>query len=308
MYKDRDYLEFRDRMEEGFLQKIADHAVEGSYRKVPVKERLILTIKAIPVNLSLKTYRPMSLITAGIFLLLIIAALFARKWRLLIHLLLLIPATLIPWGYMIYMGKPAARVASGIWYADLLFLLALAIANAEKVGEWLDRKSRFFAALKVAGKIVLAAFLAALLFIGVWKNHGKVEKNTKRSLASGQVRAQLEAWCEERPENLYICESDVINLGFDQKIMDSSVQNLYWPGGWPSKMPQAKEIWDCYQILSIESAILENDHVYIIAFEDCDMTYWTDFYREKDPSVKLTKEETLEFDGVGFAVYSVQGK
>ena len=126
-------------------------------------------------------------------------------------------------------------------------------------------------------------------------------------IASGNVRKQLEDWCEASPDNLYVCESDVINLNFNAAQMDDSFHNLYWPGGWPSRMPQAKEIWARYGITSIETALAEDPHVYLIAFAETDMAYWSDFYRERYASVKLIKTETLEFDGVSFAVYQLQG-
>ena len=155
--------------------------------------------------------------------------------------------------------------------------------------------------------MLIAAVLAAALIWGIHADYGKIEKQVQGFVASGKVRAQLEAWCEASPDNLYVCESDVITLGFNEKQMDGSLQNLYWPGGWPSKMPQAKTIWERFGITSIEKAAVENEHVYLIAFEESDMTYWTDFYREEGKSVKLNQTETLEFDGVRFAVYQLQG-
>ena len=307
MYKDGYYLEFTDGMEEDMLPQIADYAVKISYEKVPFGERLLLTLKALPKNLMAKTYRPMSLITAGLFLFLLIASLFARKRKLFLFLLLAIIASLIPWLYMIFMGKPAARVTSGIWYADILFALALLLHHAAAISTWIDRKEKAAPVVKVLVKVILAVGCGVLLFGGIWKQYKKTEQDVWNILITGSVRAKLEEWCESNPDNLYVCESDVINLGFDQSVMDHSFHNLYWPGGWPSKMPQAKEIWDRFRIDSIETAILENEHVYLIAFADCDMTYWIDFYKEKDPTVKLTKTETLEFDGVSFAVYRLRG-
>ena len=307
MYKDGYYLEFTDGMEEDMLPQIADHAVKITYEKVPFGERLLLTLKALPKNLAAKTYRPMSLIAAGLFLFLLIASLFARKRILFLFLLLAIIASLIPWLYMIFMGKPAARVTSGIWYADILFTLALLLHHAEEISAWIDRKEKAAPVVKILVKVILAVGCGVLLFGGIWKQYRKTEQDVWNILITGSVRAKLEEWCESNPDNLYVCESDVINLGFDQSVMDDSFHNLYWPGGWPSKMPQAKEIWGRYGIDSIETAILENEHVYLIAFTDCDMTYWTDFYKEKDPAVKLTKTETLEFDGVSFAVYRLRG-
>ena len=116
MYKDRYYLEFTDGMPEDFLIRMADRAVEESYEKVSMGERIGLTLKALWPNLNEKGYRPMSLITMGLLLLMLIAALLTRHWRLFVHTLLLIPASLIPWLYMIFMGRPVARVASAIWY------------------------------------------------------------------------------------------------------------------------------------------------------------------------------------------------
>ncbi len=307
MYKDRYYLEFTDGMQEDFLNRMADRAVEESYEKVPMGERIGLTLKALWPNLNEKGYRPMSLITMGLLLLMLIASLLTRHWRLFVHTLLLIPASLIPWLYMIFMGRPVARVASAIWYAGLLFLLGLLIDHAEPLGSFLEKKAGRSSAGRVAARVLITAVMAGALIWGIHADYGKIEKQVQGFVASGKVRAQLEAWCEASPENLYVCESDVITLGFNEKQMDGSLQNLYWPGGWPSKMPQAKTIWERFGITSIEKAAVENKHVYLIAFEESDMTYWTDFYWGEGKSVKLNQTETLEFDGVRFAVYQLQG-
>lgn len=307
MYRDRYYLEFTDGMEPDMLEKIADYSVTLANKKLSKPERLGLSIKALRDNLSKKVYYPMSWIATGLFIALLICAVVFQKLRAAVMILLCKLAALIPWTYMIYMGKPTSRVTSGIWFAEILFLVGLMVENSgyvtEKLGGYYRRKS----AVKMTIKFTVAAFMAGAMLFGIITYYPKIEKSVDKILRSASVRDSLEAWCESHPENLYIQESDVINLGFNYKTMDNSTWNMYYPGGWPSKMPQAKEkIWARYGIDSIEKGIIENKHVYLIAFADKDMSYWTDFYKLKYPSANLIKIETVEFNGSEFAIYQMQ--
>ncbi|MCQ2512278.1 MAG: hypothetical protein MJ092_02680 [Lachnospiraceae bacterium] len=309
MYKDRYYLEFTDGMEDDMLEKIADYSVARIKEKYPTRERLGLSVKALGENLSQKVYQPMNWIAAGLALALIICCFIFQRLRAAIIIFFGKLAALVPWIYMIYMGKPTYRVTSGIWFAELLFLIGIIIDNAEPVREKIRRFSRNTSVAKTMMKVIIAALLAAAMLFGIITYYPKTEKSVKNILKTAAVRDQLQDWCRERPENLYILESDVIKLGFNYKTMNSRFLNFYYPGGWPSKMPQAKEkIWARYGIDSIESGIIENNQVYLVAFADKDMTYWTDFYRLNYPEAKLQKIETIKFDGTEFAIYQMQGK
>ncbi len=308
MYKDRYYLEFTDGCEEDMLEKIADYAVARTNEKIPQMERLRLSIKALRENLSKKTYQPMNWIATGLMVALLICSLIFKRMRAAVMILLCKLAALIPWIYMIYMGKPVARVTSGIWLAEILFLLGMMIDNAGPVTEIVCGYRRT-SVLKKGIKITVAALMAGALVYGIISYYPSVNQSVDRILQSASVRDQLQDWCRERIENLYIMESDVINLGFNYKTMNGEFLNFYYPGGWPSKMPQAKDdIWARYGIDSIEKAIIDNEHVFLIAFADKDMTYWTDFYRLSYSTANLQKKDTIEFDGMEFAIYQMQGK
>ena len=306
MYKDRYYLELTDGMKEDFLTQMAKRAVQISYEKVPMGERITLSIAALWTRMTEKSYRPMAWIVMGLLGILLLASILTKHWRAFLHLLLMIPASLIPWLYMIFMGRPVARVATAIWYADLLFLAAMMIDHAEEIRAFLEKRKMSSSAGSVIARVIVALVLTAVLILGIQKDYGKIQRQADERVASGNVRMKLEEWCEASPENLYVCESDVINLSFSASQMDDSFHNLYWPGGWPSKMPQAKSIWERYGITSLETALAENEHVYLIAFAESDMTYWTDFYRARYPDVTLVQTEAPEFDGVKFAVYQLK--
>ncbi len=308
MYKDKYYLELDDGVPEGTLQKIADYAVKTSYEKYPLKERIGRTLKALPDKLTEKTYSPMSFFAAGLVVLILLIALFARKWRVFVHILLSVVAFLIPWVYMIYMGKPVARVTSGIYYGEILFALGLIVDNASLLAAWAERKANASKTVKVVVSLVLAVVLAAGMGFGISKNVNKINRTTNKTVETGKARLALNEWCQERLDNLYICESEVINLGFIADEMEADFVNLYYPGGWPATLPQGKEVWDRYGITSMETAIAEQDNVYIVAFADTDMTYWVDFYKEKYPKVSMTLKDSMNLQGIDFCVYSISGE
>ncbi len=302
------YLEFQDGVPEDALSEIADYRVAEYAETMPAGKRIGETLKALPINLTLKTYAPVNWIAAALFLFLLVLAAAARKWKTFLFLWLGILASLIPWLWMIYMGKPTSRVTMGIWAADLLFAAAILIDHSKEIAGFVEKKKE---KIRKAGaeaiRIVLFLVFAAALFAGIASDYGSVKGSLQRSIDSGKVRSALEQWCEARPENLYLCESEIVNgLGFDWKEVDGSLQNLYWPGGWPAMMPQGREIWARFGIKDIEKAAAEEDNIYIIAFAQTDMEYWTKFYRETYPEIGLVVEEQPELNGVPFKVYQLQ--
>ena len=293
------YLEFQDNVPEDALSRIADHRVEEYKQDMPTGKRIVETLKALFPNLALKTYLPVSWICGAAFFIFLLIALIMAKWRLVWTLVLGIIASLIPWLWMIYMGKPTSRVTMGIWAADLLFLAALLISNSDRIKEWVEEKSVLC--------YILSVIVAALLVFGIVRGYGKIASAQEKTISSGLARSSLENYCESHPENLYICESEIVNgLGFDVRAVDNSLQNLYWPGGWTAKMAQSKEIWARFGISDIEKAAAQDDNVYIVAFEETDMDYWTDFYREQYPGIVLKETERIECDQIPFKVYQLQ--
>ena len=298
------YLELRDGMDPDALPQIADYRVKESKETLPTGKRIIESIKALPLNLVKKTYAPVNWIVAACFLILLLASILLKKWRALAALILCFVGSLIPWLWMIYVGKPTPRVTMGIWAADLLFFAALLIDHADEIrslfaGSGKEKK-------KWAGPLAFGVFTAALL-AGIVVSYAPLTKKMDTYIASGRVRASLESWCEEHLENLYILESEIVNgLGFDRKAIDNSLMNLMWPGGWTAKMEANQKIYERFGFSDVEKAIVKEDNIYIVAFSETDMDYWLRFYRETYPDAVLKAEEELLFDQKPFTVYSIQ--
>lgn|GEM_PF-2397919 len=302
------YLEFQDGVPDDALTQIADYRVSEYAEKMPTGERIKETIKALPVNLTLKTYAPVNWISAASFIIILLIALIMKKWRVAIAIILGVITSLIPWLWMIYMGKPTSRVTMGIWAADLLFAAALLIDNSEDIGNYLKRKAEKLShGLRSGIAVLLAVLVAAALTAGIAGSYKKVHKTVDSSLASGNVRSALEEWCEKSPDKLYICESEIVNgLGFNVRKVDNKLQNLYWPGGWTAKMAQSKEIWNRFAVEDIEKGIIENKNVYLIAFRDTDVSYWLRFYRENYPAASLETVQEIELEETPFTIYQLQ--
>ena len=300
------YLELTDGTEEDFLPAIADAAVEEFAQIMPFGKRLAATLRALPYNLTLKTYSPVNWICGISFIIIMLIAAVMRKWRIFLTVLGGAALSLVPWIWMIYMKKPTSRVTMGIWAADILFLLAVLVDNSEEIGRWFEKKGKKKKAAGILGCVAAAVFSAALI-AGIAAGYGKIMKNQNKAIHSGQIRSALEEWCEQRPDNLYICESDLLNgLGFDLQEIDNNRQNLIWPGGWPAQMPLMQEIWTSFGFQDVEKAIAENENVYIIAFTETDMSYLLRFYREQFPDIRLEREEEIVLMDTPFTVYSLQ--
>ena len=302
------YLEFQDGMEEDALKQIADYRVAESKSALPTGKRILETFKALPSHLLKKTYAPVNWICAALFLILLLASILLKKWRALASLILCFFTSLIPWLWMIYMGKPTSRVTMGIWAADLLFFAALLIDNADEIREWIEKRSGAWSVRvrQVFASGLFLVFAAGLVF-GIAAGHGKLTGKIGDYIETGRARAALEEWCEQHPENLYITESEIVNgLGFDRKKIDNSRMNLMWPGGWTAKMEENQEIFARFGFSDIEKAIVKEDNIYIVAFSETDMDYWLRFYRETWPEVTLETVAEMNFENQQFTVYSIQ--
>ncbi len=304
------YLEFTDGVEENALETIADARVEEYKEKLPFLTRLGRSVAALPYHLTLKTYYPVNLVTAIGFLLLFVASIVLRKWKLTLFTALATVAFLIPWTWMIYMMKPTSRVTMGIWLSGLLFIIAMiadgsagirSLSSALK--ERLGNKKAFII------KIAAAAAAFALMITAVIFSYTKVQNHVYRSIKSGNIRADLEEYCAERKDRLYIYESEMINsLGYDVNRINNSLLNIYWPGGWTSFLDENIQVWERYGIKDIEKAMVEEDNVYIVALKDTDMDYWVDFYKETYPGVRIESADEVDIGGTEFTVYKLKEK
>ncbi len=298
------YLEFLDGTSEDMLAQVANYQKSQFNKKLPFGKRVVKTLKELPKNIFAKKYQPISIFAIALFVLLLVLSIIFKNKRTLLFLVLAFIATLIPWCYMIYMNKPVERVTYGIWVANLVTMIGLIIDNVDEINEHLPSIDRN--TLKIFAKSATSSIVIIALLLGIGLNYKKVQKYVNGSIESGHVREELEAWCEEHPENLYIYDTQTFNtLGYDMKNMDNSFMNLVWPGGWCARMANLESNWPKFKIKDLEKEIVEKDNIYLVAYADIDMTYWTDFYQVNYKMGTLTKVDEKTFEGINFSIYSL---
>ncbi|MCF0142802.1 MAG: hypothetical protein HUJ75_05440 [Parasporobacterium sp.] len=309
MIKNRYYLEFMDGTAPDALEQIAEKSVNDYNEAHPFGERLLDAIKALPGHLTKKDYFPESMITAVLLIALFLVSMLAGKWRLTLGTVLAFGAWLVPWVWMIYMNKPVPRVCLSLFGLALMSLLGIIINRAESIRDWFEAKERNHGKAGVAIKIIVAVLCFAGLLGWSVKTQAATEDSMAEWIRTGNVRAELEAYTEAHPENLYIAETNAfIGLGYNLDNMDNSLKNLYWPGGWSARILPAREIWDRYGIESIEKAIIEEDNIYLVSKARADMSYWVDFYSENYVGVTLTLTDKVFIDDYTFYVYKLSGE
>ncbi len=298
------YLEFLDGTSEDMLTKVANYQENKVDKNLPFGKRVVKTLKEFPKNIFAKKYQPISIFVIALFVLLLVASIIFKKNRSLLFLVLAFIATLIPWGYMIYMNKPVERVTYGIWVANLVTMIGLIIDNVSEINEKLPVVDKNL--VKVIAKSVVSTIIIIALLLGIGLNYKKVQKYVNGSIESGHVREKLETFCKEHPENLYIYDTQTFNtLGYDKKSMDGTFLNLVWPGGWCARMANLESIWPKFGINDLERDIVEKDNIYLVAYSDIDITYWTDFYQSNYKKGVLTKVDEKTFEGINFSIYSL---
>ncbi len=298
------YLEFTDGTSNDMLGSVASYQVKKVKKALPFGKRIAKTIKELPKNLFAKEYQPISIFVICLFVALIVLSIIFKKNRTLLFLILAFIATLIPWGYMIYMNKPVSRVTYGIWVANLVTMIGLLIDNSDEIRKMLSKVRE----IKFANytKIIVSVVIALALLLGIGLNYKKVQKYVNNSIKSGQVRIALENWCKENPENLYIYETQTFNtIGYDMKSMKGKFSNIVWPGGWCAKMANLESIWPKLGIDNLEKDIAQKDNIYLVSYSDIDMSYWENFYQANYKKGNLTKVDEKTFEGINFSIYSL---
>lgn len=201
-------------------------------------------------------------------------------WKLV--LLFLCRSTL--WTYMIYNGRIMNRVMHSLLLVELFFLIGMVLPELGK--EWDVGKKR----LSVAGFIVLV--VASLLFVpGQMRNaSGEVRKREEFNRPYEKMLASLEQKKGFTFIDVYSSVDYTVKALGKQSLLKPTKETL--AGGWAAKSPLYEKKLRHFGIRNMEEGLLQ-ENVTFLAEKEEDLSWLTDYYRDRKENVTLQKQRQL---------------
>ena len=201
-------------------------------------------------------------------------------WKLV--LLFLCRSTL--WTYMIYNGRIMNRVMHSLLLVELFFLIGMVLPELGK--EWDVGKKR----LSVAGFIVLVA--ASLLFVPRQMRNasGEVRKREEFNRPYEKMLASLEQKKGFTFIDVYSSVDYTVKALGKQSLLKPTKETL--AGGWAAKSPLYEKKLRHFGIRNMEEGLLQ-ENVTFLAEKEEDLSWLTDYYRDRKENVTLQKQKQL---------------
>ena len=201
-------------------------------------------------------------------------------WKLV--LLFLCRSTL--WTYMIYNGRIMNRVMHSLLLVELFFLIGMVLPELGK--EWDVGKKR----LSVAGFALLV--VASLLFVpGQMQNvSGEVRKREEFNRPYEKMLASLEQKKGFTFIDVYSSVDYTVKALGKQSLLKPTKETL--AGGWAAKSPLYEKKLRHFGIRNMEEGLLQ-ENVTFLAEKEEDLSWLTDYYRDRKENVTLQKQKQL---------------
>lgn len=201
-------------------------------------------------------------------------------WKL--ALLFLCRSTL--WTYMIYNGRIMNRVMHSLLLVELFFLIGMVLPELGK--EWDAGKKR----LSVAGFALLV--VASFLFVpGQMQNvSGEVRKREEFNRPYEKMLASLEQKKGFTFIDVYSSVDYTVKALGKQSLLKPTKETL--AGGWAAKSPLYEKKLRHFGIRNMEEGLLQ-ENVTFLAEKEEDLSWLTDYYRDRKENVTLQKQKQL---------------
>lgn len=287
---------------------IADKAIAVSRGNQTIKEHITNVIQNfIRRNLNYSD-RPMNIVVYGMWMCLAVTVVLLKNKSMLLQLLLLFITRMSMWLFIIWQGRYPDRITQGLYFVELVMLIAIFILNSKDIADReLSKKICIWGAFVIAG--------AVSLYIGIPKAIAVKGENAGK-LFFGTSYQQLKEYCVENKDNIYL--GDMYSVShFSTSVFKGAegnngiCDNLLPMGGWMNVSPLITDNLKRYGVKDITKDLMDNEHVYFV-FKDSEATpkqYLTDFYRSEleDANVGLNQTDVLETDaGIDYVIYRLE--
>ena len=279
-----------EEINEDSLGKIAEYAAELKEGTVSFKE----TLKKAVINYKYRTFHetdyPWNMFVLVMYGIVLVAALCNRHFRFAWELGCLGIVRTGLWMFILYRGRDPERITHSLYLMEFVILLAFFVVECAK------EKKRFLWL-----KAGCAVALTGMCVLGIGSTVEKVQNEYIQREEVNKELIALQQYTKENPENFYFV--DVYStVKYSEKLfanVDNTLSNYDIMGGWASKSPLMRKKWQCFDIVTMEQALLQNEKVYVIVRADEPegmppvQDWLPGYYADKDIETVLQKTDGI---------------
>lgn len=287
-----------ERIDSAVMGEIADYASAKLAIEKPFAKQMkdaLYNYRYRLQNEPQKDY-PWNLFVITAYLLVIVIAIAQRKKSYLWKLPLLVAFRSALWLFLLYRERVVDRITHPLLMMELVLLLVMLLTECCTVVQ------------RYGCVIVLAVMAVAVLP----ETAAKVEAEyTRREEVNASYMA-LQEYCREHPKNYYFF--DVFSsVAYSEKMfvnVDNTLSNYDLMGGWICKSPLYDTKLEQFGITTMEEALLEDDHAYVLCRLDrpeADMQWLRQYFAIDGKAVKVERVDIIRVNGQDvFGVYQVE--
>ncbi len=237
--------------------------------------------------------RPLNLIVYLLYIFMFLLIILSKRVPVLYELLALFAGRMIIWVYLLYINRPQPRVTQGIYFMELMVLVAIILKN----NLWspsLQRK-------KIVYYAIMPCFIGSLLFFGIkWGlpfMKGTHYTSVGRIYIYQNYR-EIKNYFNEHEENLYLLDTNNF-CNFLEPVFDKSNptrHNTVLLGSWTANSPWTDSIAEKYQITSYEKSALTKNNIFFVFFnsETKEYDYLEQYFKSKYPNSSIKVHDSFK--------------
>jgi len=241
------------RVEPVFLEKLAEYALEHNTRqksvpysvfeviknlaswRTPAERRALTSQESASYEEGVKLHVPNNVCVIILYVLAVIAAIYARDIRWAYTLPILLVMRTICWGYITYRGRINARIAHPLYFMEIVILVGVLLVA------WAESDYSSVRVRKYTSALLMSAFIGSNIINALYiqDNISDIkEKSANREKYNVEANA-LYAYTAQNAREYYLV--DVYStVNYTEKIFDRKTAgkgNLQLAGGWMALSP-----------------------------------------------------------------------
>ena len=188
-----------------------------------------------------------------------------------LSIMLLFMCRSILWAYMVVHDKTPRRVTNGLFFIELLLLIAFLIQYAPQV---LNKK-------------IIICFVSLIVAISIFfglNNYISTNKNANTYYLMSYIYDDIRKYTDEHSDSIFLCDtfSFAYFVNNDIKLEEEHIPNLIILGGWTANSPWHNDIYKRYDVDNVLDEFVKGERVYFIVqrTEGDDASYLKDYIDE----------------------------
>lgn len=277
-----------DNMNAESMQALASVAQVDEYSEKSLQDRIGDTVtNFVARNLSY-TDRPLSLFVYVAYLIIFVLAVLQKKYKVLLCVCFLLIGRMVSWIYLIWQGRYPERVTQGLYFGELLALLAIGISF------------KLFDSRKRISMLICMELLCVLsLYFGIQKAE-KVRGAIQGRLYDSTAYTQLKEYCTSRPQNFYLFDMRSVEYYTEDILQKQEYTYLNFAvlGSWIPKSPLYTTKMKKAGIHNLEQSVLKSSNLYFV-FKDekgLEPDYLYNYFMAKYPACRYLTADHFKVD------------